>query len=86
MRPGTEQDSAAGLPRTRLFVDAALAAGGTISVAEDRVHYLRNVLRLQAGADALFRGSTGLLSMDPQLQIERELELAEFDDGAVKPQ
>jgi outer membrane PBP1 activator LpoA protein len=43
-------------------------------------------LRLQAGPDALFRGSTGLLSMDPQLQIERELVLAEFDDGAATPQ
>lgn len=42
--------------------------------------------QLQGGADALLRGNTGLLSMDPQLQIHRELVLATFDDGAAKPQ
>ena len=72
----------------------AIAAGKTGSDSYTRLNALgadaylvqSQFLRLQAGADALFRGSTGLLSMDPQLQIERELELAEFDDGAVKPQ
>jgi outer membrane PBP1 activator LpoA protein len=72
----------------------AIAAGKTGSDSFTRLNALgadaylvqSQFLRLQAGADALFRGSTGLLSMDPQLQIERELELAEFDDGAVKPQ
>lgn len=72
----------------------AIAAGKTGSDNYTRLNALgadaylvqSQFLRLQAGADALFRGSTGLLSMDPQLQIERELELAEFDDGAVKPQ
>jgi outer membrane PBP1 activator LpoA protein len=42
--------------------------------------------QLQAGADALFRGNTGLLSMNPQLQIQRELVLTTFDGGAIKPQ
>ncbi len=41
--------------------------------------------QLQAGADALFRGNTGLLSMDPQLHIQRELVLTTFDEGAIKP-
>lgn len=43
-------------------------------------------LQLQAGPDALLRGNTGLLSMDPNLQIRRELSLATFDGGAVQPQ
>jgi outer membrane PBP1 activator LpoA protein len=42
--------------------------------------------QLQGGADALFRGNTGLLSMDPKLRIQRELVLATFDEGAIKPQ
>lgn len=41
--------------------------------------------RLQAGPDALLRGNTGLLSMSPQLQIQRELVLSTFDEGAVRP-
>ena len=43
-------------------------------------------LQLQAGPDALFRGNTGLLSMDPQLHIQRELVLTTFDEGAVRQQ
>ncbi|MEZ5502644.1 MAG: penicillin-binding protein activator [Halioglobus sp.] len=42
--------------------------------------------RLQSGADALFRGNTGLLSMDPNLQIKRELPAATFDGGELKAQ
>ena len=72
----------------------AIAAGKTGSDSYTRLNALgadayliqSQFLRLQAGADALFRGSTGLLTMDPRLQIERELVLAEFDDGAVTPQ
>ncbi|MCB1699313.1 MAG: penicillin-binding protein activator [Pseudomonadales bacterium] len=40
--------------------------------------------QLQAGADALLRGNTGLLSMDPQLHIQRELVLTTFDEGDIK--
>ncbi|NQX90265.1 MAG: penicillin-binding protein activator [Halioglobus sp.] len=40
--------------------------------------------RLQSGADAVFRGNTGLLTMDPSLTIHRELSLATFDDGELK--
>ncbi|KZX59505.1 hypothetical protein A3709_14555 [Halioglobus sp. HI00S01] len=42
-------------------------------------------LQLQAGPDLLIRGNTGLLSLNPQLQIERELVPAEFDRGRVTP-
>jgi 16S rRNA (uracil1498-N3)-methyltransferase len=43
-----------------LFVDETLAAGTTIGLADDRAHYLRNVLRLQMGAALrLFNGRHG---------------------------
>jgi outer membrane PBP1 activator LpoA protein len=42
--------------------------------------------RLQSGADALFRGNTGLLSMNPNLGIQRELSAATFDAGVLKAQ
>lgn len=42
--------------------------------------------RLQSGADAQFRGNTGLLTMDPDLSIQRELSAATFDAGAIKAQ
>jgi outer membrane PBP1 activator LpoA protein len=41
--------------------------------------------RLQSGADAVFRGNTGLLTMDPNLTIKRELPAATFDGGVLKP-
>ena len=40
--------------------------------------------RLQSGADAIFRGNTGLLTMDPDLTIQRELSAATFDGGELK--
>ncbi|WP_205743147.1 penicillin-binding protein activator [Halioglobus maricola] len=42
-------------------------------------------LQLQAGPDLLIRGDTGLLSLNPQLQIERELVPAKFDGGELAP-
>ena len=39
--------------------------------------------RLQGGADAVFRGNTGLLTMDPTLTIHRELSLATIDKGVM---
>ena len=42
-------------------------------------------VQLQAGPDLLIRGDTGLLSLNPQLQIERELVPAEFDRGKLTP-
>lgn len=45
---------------TRLYVNADLAAGGTVSLEKDQTHYLKNVLRLGAGAwVALFNGRDG---------------------------
>lgn len=45
-----------------------------------------NFLRLQSGADAVMRGNTGLLSMDPTLSITRQLSPATFDAGVLKAQ
>lgn len=45
-----------------------------------------NFGRLQSGADALFRGNTGLLSMEPDLSIRRDLSAATFDAGVLKAQ
>ncbi|MEH6568169.1 MAG: penicillin-binding protein activator [Halioglobus sp.] len=42
--------------------------------------------QLQAGADVFIRGNTGLLSLDPQLRIRRQLQPATFDGGVIKPQ
>lgn len=41
--------------------------------------------QLQGGPDVLIQGDTGLLSLNPQLQIQRELPLATFDGGALTP-
>lgn len=46
--------------RTRLFVDAPLAAGQTVGLDAERAHYLRHVLRLDRGAViAVFNGRDG---------------------------
>jgi outer membrane PBP1 activator LpoA protein len=71
-----------------------VAAGTADSVTYTRLNALGadalllqlRFLQLQAGPDALLRGNTGLLSMDPNLQIRRELSLATFDGGVVQPQ
>jgi len=52
--------SAAGGRTARLFVEADLRAGSEIRLADERVHYLRDVLRLAPGAAAdLFNGRDG---------------------------
>lgn len=44
----------------RLFIDAPLAAGATIRLADNQAHYLVNVLRLGVGANVLvFNGYDG---------------------------
>src|SRR5262249_38153651 len=44
----------------RLFVEADLNAGGEVRLADERVHYLRHVLRLGPGAPVpLFNGRDG---------------------------
>jgi outer membrane PBP1 activator LpoA protein len=45
-----------------------------------------NFIRLQSGADVMLRGNTGLLSMDPNLRIQRELSAATFDGGVLTVQ
>lgn len=46
--------------KARLYVTDALNAGGGITLADDQAHYLRHVLRLEAGqAVALFNGRDG---------------------------
>jgi 16S rRNA (uracil1498-N3)-methyltransferase len=47
-------------PATRLYSEAVLAAGMGVALDEAQTHYLRNVLRLGAGARiALFNGRDG---------------------------
>lgn len=47
-------------PAARLYVEEDLAAGRTIGLDHARAHYLRHVLRLEAGAPiALFNGRDG---------------------------
>jgi outer membrane PBP1 activator LpoA protein len=71
----------------------AIAAGDTGSDSYTRLNALGadaflmqwNFPRLQAGPDALLRGNTGLLSMDPGQRIHRDLPLATFEGGEVAP-
>ncbi len=70
----------------------AIAAGDTGSDSYPRLNALgadayliqQRFRQLQAGPDALFRGDTGLLSMDPGLRILREPQPATFDRGTLK--
>ena len=49
-----------GRTATRLYVEAPLVAGASIALDAERAHYLRHVLRLEAGAAvALFNGRDG---------------------------
>lgn len=46
--------------KARLYVTDALRAGGSVMLSDDQAHYLRHVLRLEAGqAVALFNGRDG---------------------------
>jgi len=72
---------------------AAIAAGHAGSLAYTRLNALgadafllqANFPALQAGEDMLLRGNTGLLTLTPQLHIQRELQSATFDGGALRP-
>ena len=47
-------------PRTRLYVNPALAANTAVGLTEPQVHYLRNVLRFGTGVEVgLFNGKDG---------------------------
>jgi uncharacterized protein len=70
----------------------AIAAGDTGSDQYTRLNALgvdahllqSNFYRLQSGSDALLQGSTGLLSLDPDLKIRREPKRARFDGGTAQ--
>lgn len=50
-------------PRYRLFFDTPLASGQEVTLPDDQLHYLRNVLRLRVGDTlALFNGRDGEFS------------------------
>jgi len=42
--------------------------------------------QFQSGPEFMIRGNTGILSLDPQLRIVRELQPATFDRGVLRPQ
>ena len=71
----------------------AIAAGDTGSDSYTRLNALGadaflmqwNLPMLQAGPDALLRGNTGLLTMDPGQRIHRDLPLATFEGGKLAP-
>ena len=71
----------------------AIAAGDTGSDSYTRLNALGadaflmqwNLRMLQAGPDALLRGNTGLLTMDPDQRIHRDLPLATFEGGELSP-
>lgn len=53
-------NSQIGAIKARLYVTDALSADGSVMLADDQAHYLRHVLRLDAGqAVALFNGRDG---------------------------
>lgn len=70
----------------------AIAAGDTGSDSYTRLNALgadafvlqSQFGRLRSGPDVLINGNTGLLTMNPRLQMERELAAAAFDKGALK--
>ena len=77
-------------PNLRVAIAAGDTGGGNYTrlnaLGADAFLLQSEFSRLQSGADALLRGNTGLLSMDPQLRIHRELSPAIFDGGALQPQ
>ena len=70
----------------------AIAAGDTDSDNYARLNALgadawlvqSQFARLRNGPEALFRGSTGLLTLDPSLRIRREATLAVFDGEGIR--
>lgn len=64
------------VPRTRLFIDAALAPGAVIEAAEGQAHYLMHVMRAKAGdAVALFNGRDGEWSAQVVYPAKRKVHL-----------
>ncbi|MCB1687556.1 MAG: penicillin-binding protein activator [Halioglobus sp.] len=77
-------------PGLRVTLAAGDVGGGNLptlnALGADAFMVQSGFSRLQSGADALFRGNTGLLTMDPTLTIQRELSAAKFDGGVLKAQ
>jgi outer membrane PBP1 activator LpoA protein len=75
-------------------IRAELAAGNTGTDTYARLNALgadayllqSRFRQLQAGPDALLRGNTGLLTLNRNLQVVRELPLATFDEGVIASQ
>jgi 16S rRNA (uracil1498-N3)-methyltransferase len=70
----------------RLFVEAALAAGATIELKDEALHYARNVLRLEVGAPLLlFNGEGSEFEAAVTLAGKRSLTLGVgADTGAAR--
>lgn len=77
-------------PGLRATLASGDAGGGNLpqlnALGADAFLVQSGFSRLQSGADALFRGNTGLLTMSPDLNIQRELSAATFDRGTLKAQ
>ena len=75
-------------PELRVALAAADYGSGNLTrlnaLGADAYQVEAGFARLQSGPDALFRGHTGLLHMDPALRIRRELTPATFDGGVVR--
>jgi outer membrane PBP1 activator LpoA protein len=76
-------------PGLRVTLAASDAGSGSLTqlnaLGVDAYRVQSGFIRLQSGADAVFRGDTGLLTMDPNLVIRRELSAATIDGGELKP-
>lgn len=55
------------------------------ALGTDAYHLQSRLQQLQAGPDALIKGNTGLLTLNPKLQIEREVPAAVFDGDRLRP-
>ena len=77
-------------PGLRVTLAAGDAGSGSLTqlnaLGADAYRVQSGFTRLQSGADVVFRGDTGLLTMDPNLAIRRELSAAIIDGGKLKPQ
>jgi outer membrane PBP1 activator LpoA protein len=77
-------------PGLRATLASGDAGGGNLpqlnALGADAFLVQSGFSRLQSGADAVFRGNTGLLTMNPNLSIKRELSAATFDRGVLKAQ
>jgi outer membrane PBP1 activator LpoA protein len=75
-------------PDLQATLAAGDSGGGSYSelnaLGADAFFVQSNFIRLQSGADAMFRANTGLLTMDPNLRIQRKLLAATFDGGALQ--